>query len=154
MPVWGGHLTDYTGVAEVALIPEALGTPTKDDVQTPDTSQPQGTPLQQAMAQQAMEAVAHNLLTPDSAVKAAGEPKAAEPGAKRAKKTPGNTPVPGSPAPGQEGPIAGELDLSQLHVSGDEKEVFHDAAAPGRWMWMEWETPTNNNDAPNTTQPH
>ena len=120
MPVRAAHLSDYAGVAEVALIPETLETPTKEAAQAHDNSQPQVTPLQQAMAQQAMEAVARSLLTPVSAVKAAGEPKTAGPGPKRAKKTPGSTSTPGSPA--------GDLEMSGRQVSVQGKEVFHDAA--------------------------
>ena len=103
----------------MALVPETLETPNKEAGQAHDNSQPQVTPLQQAMAQQAMEAVARSLITPVSAVKAAGEPKTAGPGPKSAKKTPGSTPTPGSPA--------GDLEMSGLQVCGQGKDVFHDA---------------------------
>ena len=71
------------------------------------------------MAQQAMEAVARRLLTPVREGEAAGEPKTAEPGPKRSKKTPVSTPAPGSPD--------GDLEMSGLQVCGQGKDVFHDA---------------------------
>ena len=57
-----------TGVAVVAPIPV---TPNKGDGQALDDSQPQMTPLQQTVSQQAMEAVAGRLLTPASGGKKA-----------------------------------------------------------------------------------
>ena len=117
MPVWGAHLADYTGVAAMAPMSETLGTPNKEDGQALDNSQSQRTPLQQSMAQQAMEAVAGRLLTPVSSGETAGEPRTAKPGPKRTKKTPNNS-VPGSPA--------GDLEMAGLQVGGQGKDVFHD----------------------------
>ena len=80
-----------------------------------------------------MEAVAASLLTPVSSGKTAGEPRTAEPGPKRPKKTPVNTPC-GSPA--------GDLEMAGLQVGGQGKDVFHDAhEATGR-MEVEEEVDT------------
>ena len=116
-----------TGVAVVAPIPV---TPNKEDGQALGDSQPQMTPLQQTVSQQAMEAVAARLLTPVSGGKTAGETRTAEPVPKRAKPTPVSTPC-GSPA--------GDLEMAGLQVGGQGTDVFHDAHdATGR-MDMEEE---------------
>ena len=129
MPVWGAHLGDCTGVATMAPIPE---TPTKEDGQALDNSQSQTTPLQQAVALQAMEAVAASLLAPVSLGKKAGEPRTAEPGPKRSKPTPVSTPC-GSPA--------ANLEMAGLQVGGQGKDAqeFHDAQEAAGKMDVEAE---------------
>ena len=118
MPVWGAHLgADYTGVPVMAPMPV---TPNKEDEQTLDDSQSQTTPLQLAVAQQAMEAVAASFLTPVSVGKKPGEPQTTEPVPKRPKPTPVSTPC-GSPA--------ANLEMAGLQVGEQAKEAqeFHDA---------------------------
>ena len=79
--------------------------------------------------------MAASLLTPVSLGNTAGEPRTAEPGPKRSKPTPVNTPC-GSPA--------GNLEMAGLQVGGQGKDalVFHDAQEAAGKMDVEAEVET------------